>query len=106
MKNLFRKFNLHQGKHGSAITIHLLPGALQKRFTDVLADGTLVLEMDIKEVSGKANQILIKYLAGLLNVAVDDIEVVAGKDGADKLVSILNQDTHILHQKIMAFIEK
>ncbi len=106
MKNIFRKFNLHEGKRGSAITIHVVHGAKEKKFSDVLEDGTLILEMDVKEVSGKANQAVIKYLASLLNVATDEIEIVAGKDGPDKLVSIINEDAASLNHKLLALIEK
>jgi uncharacterized protein YggU (UPF0235/DUF167 family) len=106
MRNLFRKFNLHEGKRGSAITIHVVTGAREKRFIKVLEDGTLILEMDVRDVSGKTNQILVKYLAGLLNVLTDEIEVVAGKDGPDKIVSILNQDTHTLHHTLMKLIQQ
>ena len=106
MKNIFRKFTLHEGKRGSAITIHVVHGAQGKRFTDVLEDGTLVLEMDVKEVSGRTNQTLIKYLASTLNIGTDEIEVVAGKDGPDKLVSILNEDANSLNHKLLTLVEK
>ena len=106
MNRLFRKFNLHEGKRGSAITVHVIPGAVEKRIPDILEDGTLVLELDTKDVSGKTNQILVKYLSNLLNVSTDEIEVVAGKDGPDKIVSILNQESSALQNKLFAIVNK
>jgi uncharacterized protein YggU (UPF0235/DUF167 family) len=106
MKRIFRKFNLHEGKRGSAITVHIVPGAKEKKFANILEDGTIVLEMDSKEVSGRTNQMLIKYLSSLLNVISDEVEIVAGKDGPDKIVSILNQETSVLQNKLMNLVEK
>ncbi|MBI9049510.1 MAG: DUF167 domain-containing protein [Anaerolineaceae bacterium] len=106
MKRLFRKFNLHEGKRGSAVTVHVVPGSSGKRISNVMEDGTLVVEMDTRDVSGKTNQAIVKFFSGILNVSVDEIEVVAGKDGADKLISIINENTTDLHEKLMALVEK
>ena len=106
MNRLFRKFNLHEGKRGSAITVHVIPGAPEKKLSDILDDGTLILELDTKDVSGKTNQVLIKYLSNILNVLSDEIEVVAGKDGPDKIVSILNQESSVLQNKLFSIVEK
>ena len=106
MKRLFRKFNLHEGKKGSAITIHVVPGMSEKRIVDVKEDGTLIVEMDAKDVSGKSNQALIKFFASILDVNQDEIEVVAGVDGADKLLSIINTDTDEVNKQLMMLVQK
>ena len=106
MKRLFRKFNLHEGKKGSAITVHVVPGMTEKRIAELQDDGTLVVEMDTKDVTGKTNQALIKYFASILDVTQDEIEVVAGTDGADKLISIINTNTDEVNKQLMLLVQK
>jgi uncharacterized protein YggU (UPF0235/DUF167 family) len=106
MKRLFRKFNLHEGKKGSAITVHVVPGMAEKKIVEVKDDGTLVVEMDTKDVAGKTNQLLVKYFASILDVTQDDIEVVAGSEGADKLISIINTNTDEVNKHLMMLVQK
>jgi uncharacterized protein YggU (UPF0235/DUF167 family) len=106
MKRLFRKFNLHEGKKGSAITVHVVPGMTEKRIVDIKEDGTLIVELDVKDVNGKTNQVLTKFIASILNVTQDDIEIVAGLDGADKLISIINTNTDEVNKQLMMLVAK
>ena len=106
MKRLFRKFNLHEGKKGSAITVHVVPGMPEKRIVDIKDDGTLIVELDVKDVTGKTNQVLEKYFASILNVGQDDIEIVAGADGADKLISIINTNTDDVNKQLTLLVSK
>jgi uncharacterized protein YggU (UPF0235/DUF167 family) len=54
---------------------------------------------------GQANHELVKFLAAILGVGKDRIEVVAGDTGRDKLVSVLDIDSETLHKKIVENVD-
>ena len=83
-----RKFKLHNGKHGAALTIRVTPRARKTELGGVLEDGTIRVRVAAPPVEGKANKALVMYLAELFDVRKNKIEIVAGEKGLDKIVSI------------------
>jgi uncharacterized protein (TIGR00251 family) len=96
-----RKFRLHDGKKGAALTIRVTPRARKSEIGGVLADGTLRIRIQQPPVEGKANRALIEFLSDLLNVSKSRIEIVAGQRGLDKIVSI----TDMTAAEVQAVIE-
>jgi uncharacterized protein (TIGR00251 family) len=96
-----RKFHLHDGKKGSALAVRVTPRASKNEIVEVLSDGTVKVHLTAPPVEGKANEALVKFLAEVLEVAPTRIEVVAGANGRDKLISVLEMDTATVHQKIV-----
>jgi uncharacterized protein (TIGR00251 family) len=66
-----------------------------------LSDGTVKVHLTAPPVEGKANVALLKFLAKVLNVQLNQLEVVAGATGRDKLISVIDMDAVTLHKKIM-----
>lgn len=100
-----RKYELHDGKKGSALAIRITPRAANNQIIGALHDGTIKIHIKASPAEGQANDELIDFLSGILDVAKDRIEVVAGDTGRDKLVSVLDMDSDTLHKKIVENIE-
>ena len=96
-----RKFHLHDGKKGSALAIRITPLASRNEIVGVTSDGTIKIHIAAPPVEGRANEVLIKFLADILDVPKSRVEIVAGLSGRDKLVSILDMDVRVAHRKII-----
>lgn len=95
------KPKLHKGVTGSAITVHVIAASPANKIEKVLGDGTIQIRLKAKSESGVGNEVLLAYLADVLGVAVRQLELVAGADGADKLIAIANLDSSAVHQRVM-----
>jgi uncharacterized protein (TIGR00251 family) len=100
-----RKFRLHDGKQGAALTIRVTPRARKTEIGELMADGTLRIRIQQPPVEGKANQALVKFLAEILEVRKSRIEIVAGERGLDKIVSILDLNSQEVQRRIEAHME-
>jgi uncharacterized protein (TIGR00251 family) len=98
-----KKFRLHDGKHGAALTIRVTPRARKTEFSGILEDGTVRIRVSAPPVEGKANRALIKFLSKALKVRKNQIEIVAGESGLDKIVSILDMSAEQVHERIMKY---
>ena len=96
-----RKFRLHDGKHGAALTIRVTPRARKTEFSGILDDGTVRIRISAPPVEGKANKALIKFLSKVLKVRKNQIEIVAGEKGLDKIVSILDMTADQVQERIL-----
>lgn len=100
-----RKFKLHDGKRGAALTIRVTPRARKTGFGGVMQDGTLRIRVAAPPVEGKANAALIRFLAKVLGVRKNRIEIVAGERGLDKIISILDLTAQEAEERIQAELE-
>ena len=96
-----RKAKFSNGKRGIALPVRVIPRASRNEFVEVLSDQTVKIRLTAPPVEGKANEELIKFLSKVLDVPKSKIEIVAGKTGRDKLVSILDADGADIHKKIL-----
>lgn len=85
-----RKFRLHDGKKGAALTVRVTPRARRTEIGEVMQDGTLRIRVQAPPAEGKANKALIEFLSEMLGVRKSRIQIVAGAQGLDKIVSILD----------------
>ena len=92
----------HDGKSGAAVTVRLVPGAKHAEISEILEDGTLSIKITGAGVDGDANGRLLNYLAGVLAVELEQLDVIAGSKGADKLVSIIGLDADSVQARLMA----
>jgi hypothetical protein len=97
-----RNFQFHDGTHGAALAIRVTPRASKNEIAEILSDNTIKIRLTAPPIEGRANQALIEFLAQVLGISKNRIEIVAGETGRDKLVSIIDMDTETLHQKIIA----
>ncbi len=99
-----REFHLHSGKKGAALAIHVIPLSKKDEIAQILADGTIQVRLKTPQVDGEANQALEIFLAEVLGVSRSRIDVVAGKNQQDKLVSVLDMNPEGVQQKIIASV--
>ena len=100
-----RNFHLHNSKGGSAITVRVTPRSNRNQISDIQADGTIRIRLTAPPVDGRANDLLIEYLAEVLEVPKATIEIVAGESGRDKLISILDLDPETVQKRLIERME-
>lgn len=101
-----RKFRLHDGKTGAAITVRIVPGADRNEVVRILGDGTVEIQLTSSNVESTANAQLIELLSGLLKVPKNQVEIVAGVKTKDKLVTIAGIDPDHAQKIIVGQVSK
>ncbi|HSR47958.1 MAG TPA: DUF167 domain-containing protein [Anaerolineales bacterium] len=101
-----RKFKLHDGKRGAALTVRVTPRSRRTEVAEILEDGTLRVRVTAPPVDGKANAALIRFLAKVLEIRVSRIEIVAGEKGLDKIVSITDLTAEEVQGRLQAWIDR
>jgi len=100
-----RNFVLHNGKRGSALAVRIMPRASHNQIVGVLNDGTIKVNLASEPADEVLNVELIGYIAEVLGVPKSRVEVVAGENGRDKLVSVMDMDVDTAHQRVLAHME-
>jgi len=84
-----RKFEFTDIRGGAAIGVRVVTRAAGTELAGRLEDGTLKVRLQASPAGDPAaNAELVAFIADLLNVDASAIEVVAGEDKRDKLLSI------------------
>ena len=99
-----RKFKLHNGQTGSALAVRVTPRAISNEIAEVLDDGTIKVRLAAPPTDDETNEALVKYLAEILGVPEDQLDIVAGGVGRDKLISVVDMDVATAHQRILAHL--
>ncbi len=99
-----RKFNLHDGKKGSALAVRVTPRASRNEIVDLLDDGTIKIRIASPPTDNEANETLIEFLSQILGVPKSRLDIVAGLTGRDKLISVVDMDAETAHQRIVAHL--
>lgn len=101
-----RKFEITDAKGGSAFTVRVVTRAAHTEFAGMQEDGVLKIRLKAAPAGDPAaNQELIQFLAEKLGVAVNKIEIVAGSDGRDKLISVEGISTAAVEEKLGNAVE-
>lgn len=87
-----RNYKLHNGKVGSALAVRLTPKASRNAIVGIQEDGAVKVHVTASPTDGQDNEALIALLAETLKMPVDDVSIVAGENGRDKLLSVLGMD--------------
>jgi len=95
-----RKFNFHDGEKGSALAVRISDDQGKIGIINVLEDGTLVI--NFAGESKDINQDLIKFLARILNINEKRFDIVAGIEGSEKLISILDIPPEKIQELVLA----
>jgi uncharacterized protein (TIGR00251 family) len=85
-----REFNITDAKGGAAFTVTIIPQANRSEIVGIQRDGTLKISLTAPATGQEANEVLIEFLAALLDVHRSQVEIVAGHNGRDKIVSVIN----------------
>jgi uncharacterized protein (TIGR00251 family) len=99
-----RKFNLHDGKKGSALAVRVTPRASRNEIVELLDDGTVKVRIAAPPSDNEANATLIEFLSEILGVPKSRLDIVAGAVGRDKLISVVDMDTETVHQRLLAHL--
>ena len=99
-----RKFNLHDGKKGSALAVRVTPRASRNEIVELLDDGTIKVRIASPPSDHEANDTLIQFLSEVLGVPRSRLDIVAGVTGRDKLISVVDMDADTAHQRIVAHL--
>jgi uncharacterized protein YggU (UPF0235/DUF167 family) len=85
-----RKFKFSNGGKGSALAIRVSRDQDQLGFGDVLSDGTVVINIppEVQDI----DLALMNFLAGVLDVAAKRLDVIAGGEANERLISILDME--------------
>ena len=100
-----RKYHLHDGRRGAALTVRVTPRASRNEITEIQPDGTVKVRLMIPMMDAEGNKALVKFLSEVLGVSVPQIDIIGGISGNDKLLSVLDIDTEEAHQRILAYLE-
>jgi hypothetical protein len=100
-----RKYELHSGQRGSALAVRITPRASRNQIAGVLDDGTIKVYLVSDPSEDELNTELLGYLAEVLGVPKSRVEVVAGENGRDKLVSVMDMDVETAQQRVLAHID-
>jgi uncharacterized protein (TIGR00251 family) len=86
---LDREFKITDAKGGIAFTVRVVTKAATTELAGIQEDGTLKIRLVASPAGDPAaNQELVEFLARELNVSPKKIEIVAGQNGREKLVSV------------------
>ena len=99
-----RKFQMHGGQKGSALAIRITPRASSNEIAEVLEDGTIKIRLAAPPTENESNDALLTFLSEILGVPKSQLEIVAGGDGRDKLISVVDMEVEMVHQRILAHL--
>ena len=99
-----RKFQMHDGQRGSALAVRVTPRASRNEIVEVLDDGTVKVRLDSSPADDEANAVLLEFLADILGVTKNKLDIVAGLSGRDKLIAVVDMDMDTVNSRIVAHI--
>lgn len=96
-----RKFKITDATSGAAFTVRVVTRAVNTEIVGVQEDGALKIRLVASPAGADAaNAELVQFLAEQLSVEAGKIEIVAGGDGRDKLVSVEGVTTADVENKL------
>lgn len=96
-----RGMRFSNGQKGAALPVRVIPRANRNEIVEILSDQTVKIRLTTPPAEDLANDELIRFLSDVLGMPETKFEIVAGKSGRDKLVSILDVSTEDVHRKIL-----
>jgi uncharacterized protein len=96
-----RRYHLHDGKIGSAISVRITPRSSRNEIQEILDDGTVKIRITASPVEGQANQALLEFLSSILGVSKSRLEIVAGQTGREKIITVEEMSSQDVQRKIL-----
>ena len=95
--------NITDASHGAAFTVRIVPQANKTEIVGIEDDGTVKIRLAAPPVAGQVNEALIDFLAEYLNVAPDEIEIMAESfESRKKLISVLHVKAEDIERLLQA----
>lgn len=98
-------YTLHDGKHGAAFTVRVTPRARRTEISDIIENGTVRVRVAAPTRDGEANRKLLAFLAEVLDIDLSRLEIVAGENGLDKIISVLDMPSDVAEKKLEHWLE-
>lgn len=95
-----REFRITDAQHGAAFTVRVVTRADEIEIVGVQDDGSLKIRLTESTADGKANAQLIEFLAGILEVEAGQIEIVAGEDKPNKIISVEDVTPDVIEARL------
>lgn len=96
-----RKFKITDAKGGAAFTVRVVTRSASTQLVGLQEDGTLKIRLMANAAGDSAaNEELVGFLSSELGVPLDHIEIVAGANGRDKLVSVEGITTELVESRL------
>ena len=83
-----REFKITEAHSGAAFTVRVVTRASNVEIAGIQDDGTLKVRLTESHTDGAADRQLVDFLAEKLKVNASQIEIVAGENSREKLVSV------------------
>lgn len=84
-----RKFEITDARGGAALNVRVVTQAEKTEVVGIQEDGVLKVRLMASPAGDPAaNRELVDFLAQLLDVPVSNLEIVAGANGREKIISI------------------
>lgn len=84
-----RKFEITDARGGTAIPVRVVTQADRSELAGIQDDGVLKVRLKASPAGSQAaNDELLELLAGKLGVATETVEIVAGENAREKIVSV------------------
>jgi uncharacterized protein (TIGR00251 family) len=99
-----RQYRLHDGKKGAAIAVRVTPRSSKNEIVEIQSEGTIRIHITAPAHEGKANEELIEFLSDILGVPKSRIDIIAGANGRDKLVTVLDMNAEEVHGRIVGHL--
>ncbi len=100
-----RKFEIKDAVGGAAFTVRVVTRAARIEIAGVQDDGALKIRLTASPSDGNVNEQLIEFLAERLQVPPEAIEIVAGLNSREKLISVDGIDPLVLEQRLAPDVE-
>jgi uncharacterized protein YggU (UPF0235/DUF167 family) len=95
-----RKFEIKDAVGGAAFTVRVVTRAARVELAGVQDDGALKIRLTASPSDGNVNEQLVEFLAERLEVAPEAIEIVAGLNSREKLISVEGINPMMLEDKL------
>lgn len=99
------KIDLHNGVSGAALTIKVLPGHQKNEIVRIEKDGLVIVGLKTLDSDFEINGSLKTFISELLQIPKPSVEIVAGKSGNEKLISVINTNAAIIQGILEPFVE-
>ncbi len=96
-----RDFEITDAKGGAAFTVRVVTRAVQTEIVGTNEDGSLRIRLKASPAGDPAaNKELVEFLASTLAVNAEQIEIVAGVNGREKVIAVEGITTDVLESKL------
>ncbi|MBN2305215.1 MAG: DUF167 domain-containing protein [Anaerolineae bacterium] len=97
-----RDFIITDAQHGAAFTVRVVTRANNVEVVGVQDDGSLKIRLTESTAEGRANAQLLKFLASVLEVSPEQVNIVAGEDKPNKIISVENVTPGWIEERLTA----